>query len=133
MKRNILIKQLAGFFVQGITVKVGFSTCFYTKCIFCLSRYLKKYYVLITRMFDDRVKAFIKNILMNHRVENYSYRIEFQARGMPHVHGVFWLKQEDIKDYKNNDDGFDNERVPSLIDEWVSCSLDTGIFNKSWV
>merc|ERR1711974_199872 len=41
--------------------------------------------VVITRIFDNRVKAFIKNILMSKdddriRVEYYSYRVEFQAR-----------------------------------------------------
>ena len=42
-------------------------------------------------MFDDKVKAFMKNILMNHKIAYYTYRIEFQLRGMPHLHGVFWL------------------------------------------
>ena len=41
--------------------------------------------VIITRIFDNRVKAFIKNILLskdNDRipVEYYTYRVEFQAR-----------------------------------------------------
>ena len=41
---------------------------------------------LITRMFDERVKSFIKNILMANAEDQakfryYSYRVEFQARG----------------------------------------------------
>ena len=41
---------------------------------------------LITRMFDERVKSFIKNILMANaddqaKFSYYSYRVEFQARG----------------------------------------------------
>ena len=47
---------------------------------------LKDNVFLITRMFDDRVKSFIKNILMGPGKDKvpfkyYSYRIEMQARG----------------------------------------------------
>ena len=90
-----------------------------------MTEFLKKHYVLITRIFDNQVKAFFKNILRNHSVAHYSYRIEFQARGMPHVHGVFWLESKDIIRFME-DDKFDKEKVTSLIDEWISCSLDTG-------
>ena len=90
-----------------------------------MSEQLKKHYVLITRMFDNQVKAFMKNILSKHRVAYYCYRIEFQARGMPHVHGVFWLCHEDIKDFTDNDGNLDKDKLPSLIDEWISCSTNT--------
>merc|ERR1711884_368409 len=54
----------------------------------------KDYTLLITRLFDARVKSFIKNILMEGGkgkipLKFYSYRVEFQARGMPHIHGKF--------------------------------------------
>ena len=43
-------------------------------------KFYKDHFLLITRLFHNRVKAFINNILMaNSDVENYSYRIEFQA------------------------------------------------------
>ena len=47
----------------------------------------KDYTFLITRLFDARVKSFIKNILMGYGNDKipfrfYSYRVEFQARGM---------------------------------------------------
>ena len=46
----------------------------------------KDYTLLITRMFDARVSTFIKNILKGGGREvpfkYYSYRVEFQARGM---------------------------------------------------
>ena len=42
----------------------------------------KDHFLLITRLFDNRVKAFINHILMaNEHVAHYSYRIEFQVRG----------------------------------------------------
>ena len=47
----------------------------------------RDYTFLITRMFDARVKSFIPNILMGPgkdkiKLTHYSYRVEFQARGM---------------------------------------------------
>ena len=59
---------------------------------------------MVTRMFDSRVQAFIKHILLGSgtsglKVQNFCYRIEFQARGMPHIHGVLWLERESIKEY----------------------------------
>merc|ERR1711994_498362 len=50
---------------------------------------------MLTRNFDHRLKAFIRNIVMGlnspMQVYCYSYRIEFQGRGAPHSHGVLWL------------------------------------------
>ena len=53
---------------------------------------LMNYIVLVTRIFDDRVKSFMKHMVMKGGKDEpifkyYSYRIEFQARGLPHVHG----------------------------------------------
>ena len=47
---------------------------------------LKDHIVMITRQFDERVKAFINNILMGSGenrvpISFYNYRVEFQARG----------------------------------------------------
>lgn len=53
-----------------------------------VTKFLKKHYVLITRIFDERVKNFVNNIILNHGVASYAYRVEFQVRGMPHIHGV---------------------------------------------
>ena len=85
----------------------------------------KKNFLLITRIFDNKVKAFIKLLTSSEEVEHFAYRIEFQIRGMPHVHGVFWLKKDIIDKYKV-DDEYDDEKITQLIDKWISCSLDTG-------
>ena len=60
--------------------------------------FVKKHYVIITRIFDNRVKAFIKNILMNidPNVEYYWYRVEFQARGMFIYLLIFFLILKNI-------------------------------------
>ena len=57
------------------------------------SQFFKNQFLLITRIFDDKVKAFVKMLTANGEVKHYSYRIEFQIRGMPHAQGVFWLAE----------------------------------------
>ena len=59
-------------------------------------------------------------------IANYTYRIEFQSRGMPHVHGVLWLKEEVVKPYLKENGEFNLDTVHELIDMWTSCSLNTG-------
>ena len=55
----------------------------------------KDYTFIITRLFDNRVKSFVTNILMGGgrkiRFQYYSYRVEFQARGMYSVVIQFFL------------------------------------------
>ena len=88
--------------------------------------FFKKHFLLITRIFDNRVKAFIKLLNSTGKVDNYTYRIEFQMRGMPHLHGVFWLKEEEIKPCMDDNGEYIDEKVIGIIDSWISCSLDTG-------
>ena len=63
--------------------------------------------------------------MANKDIEHYSYCIEFQVRGLPHLHDVFWLKESALKGCKNEDGEF-SEKVAELIDKWISCSLETG-------
>ena len=50
--------------------------------------------------------------------------IEFQIRGLPHLHGVFWLKQEALEKYKDENGDF-KDNITELIDKWLSVSLET--------
>ena len=54
-----------------------------------------------TRYFDFRVKAFIKEVVMGGAnpmaVQYYSYRVEFQARGAAHIHGVLWANIDKLE------------------------------------
>ena len=93
---------------------------------------LNKNIFLVTRMFDSRAQAFIKHILMKSdksglNIKHFCYRIEFQARGMPHIHGVLWLERDSIKKYLINEDGFEFNQieVPKFIDKVISCSSST--------
>ena len=94
-----------------------------------VSEFLKENYVLVTRIFDARVKNFVKNILMNQEVAYYAYRIEFQMRGMPHVHGVLWLKDSEVDGLLDDRKHFDfnnkktEDQMISFIEKWTTCSL----------
>jgi len=84
-------------------------------------------FMLITRIFDSRIKAFISKILCaNVDIEHYSYRIEFQVRGMPHLHGVFWLSERSLKEngFISASGELIEAQIPRLVNKWVSCSLE---------
>ena len=47
--------------------------------------------------FTHRVKKFIKHILKSPyspfgKLLNFIYRVEFQHRGSPHIHGLLWIE-----------------------------------------
>ncbi|KAK3923470.1 Ornithine aminotransferase [Frankliniella fusca] len=47
---------------------------------------------IVDSFFDERVQSFIKNVLeKKYKVVDYWYRIEYQNRGSPHIHGIFWF------------------------------------------
>lgn len=63
--------------------------------------------VTASRMFDHRVNTFLKNFLMSKanvigEVTDYFHRVEFQARGWPHLHCLIWIK--DAKEFGKDDD-----------------------------
>ena len=95
---------------------------------------LKNHVFLVTRMFDERVKSFIKNLLMGKGSDNlhimfYTYRIEMQDRGLPHVHGVAWIDTEWLEsEHGIHGNLIDNpeKEVAKLTDKLVSCSINTG-------
>ena len=86
---------------------------------------LKDQVVLITRTFDHRIKSFIKHILMGKgkgklTFEHYSYRIEFQIRGLPHLHGALWLCREDLDSWIGKDVTLqESKKYQKIIDEIV--------------
>ena len=43
------------------------------------------------------VQLFIRDVLKSNvapieEIADYFYRVEFQQRGSPHIHGLFWIK-----------------------------------------
>ena len=96
---------------------------------------VKDHFILITRIFDKRVKDFHTEVLKKKGIVNYCYRVEFQMRGLPHIHGVAWLDKEKIKDCIDDEGLFSDDRnkekyLKQLIDEWISCDLKFGFSNQ---
>ncbi|XP_063435689.1 uncharacterized protein LOC134716610 [Mytilus trossulus] len=78
--------------------------------------------VTTTRMFDHRFHKFLKDVIMSGaepigHVIDYFYRVEFQQRGSPHTHCVFWV--EDAPKFGVDDD----DTVTKFIDKYISCKL----------
>ena len=52
-------------------------------------------------------------------------------RGLPHIHGVAWLDDENLKDCLNEEGLFredkeGEESIIKLVDEWMKCTLKFG-------
>ena len=94
---------------------------------------------LITRMFEHRVKSFVRNILMDQgdqgmHVEYFTYRVEFQMRGLPHIHGVAWMEKKFLEQYMKEDEfDYDLDKLPELIDQFVTCEIPEDTFIKKLV
>ena len=62
------------------------------------ARLIRSDAVTCARYFDHRFRQMLKllkaegGIFGRNPVEKYYWRVEFQQRGSPHVHGMFWLK-----------------------------------------
>lgn len=48
-------------------------------------------------------------------ITDYFYRVEFQQRGSPHVHGLFWIK--DAPEYENDS----VEKIVTFVDKFITC------------
>ena len=78
--------------------------------------------VSAARIFEKRVHAFIKDVIMSEanpigKVQDYFYRTEFQQRGWPHIHMVVWVENAP----RFNEDPEDE--VIKFIDEYISCEV----------
>ncbi|XP_042609822.1 uncharacterized protein LOC122142829 [Cyprinus carpio] len=81
--------------------------------------------VTAARMFDHRWHCFLKNVIMSPakpigKIKDYFYRVEFQQRGSPHVHCLFWVENAP----KLNDHDADNDAlVADFIDTYITCEI----------
>jgi DNA replication protein DnaC/predicted peroxiredoxin len=78
--------------------------------------------VTAVRMFQERVANFMKTVINSPanpigEVIDHFFRVEFQKRGAPHIHCLFW-----IKDAPKLDDDSDDE-VCEFIDQYISSEL----------
>ena len=66
------------------------------------------------------VQLFICDVLKSNvmpigEIADYFYRVEFQQRGSPHIHGLFW-----VKDAPQYEKCFDEEIV-NFVDKYITC------------
>ena len=86
------------------------------------SRVLKSNPVTVARMFDHRFHIFLRDVILSpakpigHVIDHF-YRVEFQQRGSPHMHCLFWVKDAP----KLSED--DPSAVCDFIDRYVTCKL----------
>jgi hypothetical protein len=109
-----------------------------------LHNLIRENILTLTRNFDKRVHAFLKHIVCGTNadmgVSFYNYRVEFQLRGAPHVHGVLWL---DLEALDSNFPGIkkafsslkfgsvldkpENDVLIQFIDSFITCSLQSEV------
>ncbi|KAJ7984091.1 hypothetical protein DPEC_G00363740 [Dallia pectoralis] len=78
--------------------------------------------VTTMRMFDKRIDALMTQLLLGPaqpigEVIDYFYRVEFQARGSPHIHCLCWVAGAPVFGEDPDD------KVCDFVDHYVSCQL----------
>lgn len=61
------------------------------------------------------------------KVQDYYIRVEFQQRGSPHLHFLFWMKDSPTYGSSQIDD------ILQFIDSHISCSSDVSEDDKKFV
>ena len=79
--------------------------------------------VTACRMFEYRVQSFITNVIKSPahpigKVTDYFLRTEFQSRGWPHIHCLFWV--ENAPQFKSDSNNAD---LVEFIDRYITCCL----------
>jgi len=80
--------------------------------------------VTVARMFDHKFHLFSKEVIMSKaqlisKILDYFHQIEFQQRGSPHVHCLYWIQGAPKVD-KDDDD-----LVVEFVDKYVTCEIPT--------
>ena len=82
--------------------------------------------VVTARHFAHRFQCFLREVIKGSgqpigEVVDYFWRIEFQLRGSPHVHSMWW-----IKDAPNLDTAVGRQIAPQFIDRYISVNIPQG-------
>ena len=71
--------------------------------------------------FQKMVQTFINDFLQSDltpigEINDYFYRVEFQQRGSPHIHALFWIK--DAPQHGQDE----NDKILTFVDNYVTCN-----------
>ena len=92
--------------------------------------------VVAAAMFDKRAHHLVKDLIRSDaqplgEIVDYFYRIEFQQRGWPHIHALFWVKDAPKLGVAGS---AEDNNVADFIDKYVTCSVpgddDTDLLEK---
>ena len=88
------------------------------------SELIQKDPVTCARNFEHMVQLFIHNFIKSSchpigEVVDFFYRVEFQQRGSPHIHGLFWIKNAPEYGKDSDDD------IAKFVDKYISCKADS--------
>lgn len=97
---------------------------------------IRKDPITCSQYFDYKLKQCRKYLVLSksgifkdHPVTDYFTRIEFQHRGSPHMHGLFWLKDAPKFD---EEDPESVELCTSFIDKYITCTSEVeGVIHQS--
>ncbi|CAB3999556.1 ATP-dependent DNA helicase PIF1 [Paramuricea clavata] len=87
--------------------------------------------VTCARHFDYQFNAFLKDFLMSEiaplgKLKDWFYRVEYQQRGLPHIHMLIWLENAPVFGVDKDED------VVNFIDQIITCRKpdnDTELFD----
>jgi hypothetical protein len=73
-------------------------------------------------VFENRWRAFLNTVILDPQgpvgiVTDYFWRLEYQARGAPHIHMKIWVKKAPIFGVSTN------EEVLNFIKKYITCSI----------
>ena len=76
--------------------------------------------ITCARNFEHMVQLFIHDVLRSNvmpigQIVDFFYKVEFQQRGSPHIHGLLWVKN--APQYGKNDE----KEIVNFIDKCVTC------------
>nr|XP_034322337.1 uncharacterized protein LOC117688395 [Crassostrea gigas] len=85
--------------------------------------------VTVARMFEHRFQMFHKEVILSPaepigKVVDFFQRVEFQQRGSPHMHCLYWVENAP------NIDSDGVEAVCNFIDKYVTCAVPTESSDK---
>jgi biopolymer transport protein ExbD len=85
-------------------------------------QWLRRNPVTAARHFDYRLNLFINQVIKSRaepigHVTDYCIRIEFQQRGSPHAHMLFWVRDSPKLNIQTD------QEIVHFIDKYVTCSL----------
>jgi hypothetical protein len=89
--------------------------------------------VSVSEFFTRRMKGFLDKVLLGRAdgplgyVDHYYWRLEYQARGAPHVHMKLWAKDAPIL----GEEGVTEQMVLEYIEKHLTCAIPTEVENKA--